>query len=79
MKAAMVHLGAKGQIVVPKAIREQLGLRQGDALMLIVEGERVILRARPANFTDALLGLYKEVWEGIDVDKWLQEERASWD
>ena len=79
METMTVRLGAKGQIVVPKAVREQLGLKEGDALMLMVDGQRVILRARPASFTDAMRGLHKEVWEGVDVDKWLEEERSSWD
>lgn len=26
-----------------------------------------------------LQGLGKEVWEGIDVDQYLEEERSSWD
>lgn len=79
MEAMTVRLGAKGQIVVPKAVREQLGLKVGDALMLVVDEQRIILRARPASFTDAMRGLHKEVWEGVDVDKWLEEERSSWD
>lgn len=79
METMTVRLGAKGQIVVPKTVRDQLGLKEGDALMLMVDGQRVILRARPASFTDAMRGLHKEVWEGVDVDKWLEEERSSWD
>ncbi len=79
MTVMTVRLGAKGQIVVPKAVREQLGLKEGDALMLMVEGQRVILRARPASFTKAMNGLHKEIWEGVDIDKWLDEERSSWD
>ncbi len=79
MTVMTVRLGAKGQIVVPKAVREQLGLKEGDALMLVVDGQRVILRARPTSFTDAMNGLHKEIWEGVDIDKWLDEERSSWD
>lgn len=77
METMTVRLGAKGQIVVPKAVREQLGLKEGDALMLVVDGQRVILRARPASFTEAMLGLHKEVWE--DSEGWLDRERDSWD
>jgi hypothetical protein len=35
-----------------------------------VEGRRSILE---------LEGLGKELWEGVDVQKYLDEERASWD
>lgn len=79
METMTVQLGAKGQLVIPEAVCELLGLKEGDTLMLIVDGPRIILRARPANFTEAMLGLHKEVWEGVDVDKWLDEERSSCD
>lgn len=79
METMTVRLGAKGQIVVPKAVRDQLSLKEGDTLMLVVDGQRVILRARPVSFTEAMRGLHKEIWEGVDVDKWLEEERSSWD
>lgn len=36
-------LSAKGQIVLPKAIREAMGLRKGDRLQLKLEGNCLIL------------------------------------
>jgi AbrB family looped-hinge helix DNA binding protein len=38
-------LTSKGQVTVPKAIRERLKITTGDRLDFIVEGERVVLRA----------------------------------
>jgi len=40
-----VKLRRKGQVVIPKEIREALGLKEGDRLLVGVEGERVILTA----------------------------------
>lgn len=37
-------LTSKGQITVPRAVRERLGMKQGDRLEFAVEGERVILQ-----------------------------------
>jgi hypothetical protein len=34
---------------------------------------------RPLHSILELEGLGKEVWEGIDVDQYLEEERNSWD
>ena len=34
---------AKGQVTIPKAIRELLGINQGDDLVIVVDGERIIL------------------------------------
>jgi AbrB family looped-hinge helix DNA binding protein len=79
MNAITVRLGPKYQIVIPKQVRDVLELRPDDSLMFIMQGTTVILRARPASFTDAMLGLHKELWEGVDPDKWLEEERSSWE
>ncbi len=77
--AIEVRLGPKNQVVIPKAIREALQVKEGDLLLFVVQGETVILRARPASFTDALRGLHNAVWEGSDVDQWLAGERSTWD
>lgn len=38
-------LTSKGQVTVPKAIRDRLKIATGDRLDFIVEGDRVVLRA----------------------------------
>ena len=42
-------LSSKGQITVPKAVREALGLEEGDDVVFRVEGNRAVL-ARTADF-----------------------------
>jgi len=39
-----VRLSSKGQIVIPKAIREALGLEKGDTLILARQGDLLILK-----------------------------------
>ncbi len=39
-------MGKKGVIVVPKIIREKLGLKEGMVLELEVKGDELVLRAR---------------------------------
>ncbi|MCP9917474.1 AbrB/MazE/SpoVT family DNA-binding domain-containing protein [Cyanobium sp. ATX 6F1] len=41
----MATLTAKGQVTVPKAVREALGLRQGDQLSWMLEDGSVRVRA----------------------------------
>jgi AbrB family looped-hinge helix DNA binding protein len=41
-----VRMGKKGVIVVPKIIREKLGLKEGMVLELEVKGDELVLRAR---------------------------------
>jgi antitoxin PrlF len=42
---------SKGQVTVPKAVREALGIREGDKVVFRVEGNRAIL-ARTPDFLD---------------------------
>lgn len=43
----MTHrVGAKGQVVIPKAIREQLGIVPGDEVVFEVDGKDVHVRRR---------------------------------
>jgi AbrB family looped-hinge helix DNA binding protein len=49
-------LSSKGQLTVPKAVREALGLNEGDELVFRVEGNRAVM-AR----TDDFLGLARSI------------------
>ena len=42
-------LSSKGQVTVPKAVRDALGLEEGDDVVFRVEGKRAVL-ARTADF-----------------------------
>ena len=45
------QLSSKGQLTVPKAVRDALGLTEGDQVVFRVEGERALL-ARTPNLLD---------------------------
>src|SRR5207244_3345648 len=44
---AAARLTSKGQITIPKAVREALGLTDGDAVVFRIEGERALLARTP--------------------------------
>lgn len=73
-----VKLSAKYQIVIPREARRQLGLAAGDRLLVVVQGNSIVLVPRPRNYTKHLRGLHKEVWRGVDVPAYLREERKGW-
>ncbi len=77
MHTATARIGARYQVVIPKAIREALNLRPRDTLLFLVDGDMVFLRPKPASFTETLLGLHREIWP--ESDAWLEEERGAWE
>jgi len=68
----------KGQIVIPKEIRETVGISEGDELIVDVERDRVTLKIKPRSYTKRLKGLHKDVWKGVDPKKYVKGERESW-
>jgi antitoxin PrlF len=45
------RLSSKGQVTIPKIVRDALGVEEGDDLVFRLEGERAVL-ARARNFLD---------------------------
>ena len=44
---AVARVSSKGQVTIPRAVREALGIKQGDAVLFRVEGERVVFSRIP--------------------------------
>jgi len=72
-------VSGKYQIVIPKGVREALGLRPGDRLLISVDDDKAVLRRRPRSYAEHLRGLHKELWQGIDSAGYLNGERDSWE
>jgi len=63
------RMTSKGQVTIPKAVREALGIGEGDSLLFEVEGDEVRVRAvrRPVGFAD-YAGAWRE-GEGMGWDE----------
>jgi antitoxin PrlF len=48
---AAARITSKGQVTVPKAVRDALGIKEGDQVVFRVEGKRAVL-ARTPDFLD---------------------------
>lgn len=44
---AAAKVTSKGQVTVPKAVRDALGIKEGDEIVFRVEGHRVVLARTP--------------------------------
>jgi AbrB family looped-hinge helix DNA binding protein len=78
MTTITAQISEKYQVVIPKEVRQILHLRPRDTLLFLINGDTVIIRPKPLNFTDSLRGLHKEVWPA-NSEQWLAEERATWE
>ena len=76
-KGNVVRVGRRGQMVLPKAVREALGVNEGDQLWVEVEGNRVILRPISSLVRESL-GSLRGTW-GEAIASYLKEEREAWD
>ena len=56
----LVKLSSKGQLVIPKSIREALGLRRGTRFYVQVDRGKIILEPQTASPADALYGKYAD-------------------
>ena len=74
----LVRVSGKYQVVIPKSIREKIGLEKGDELTVSLEGNTIVLRVRPESFSEYTLGLHREVWKGTDASEYVEKERSSW-
>ena len=72
-----VRVGKHGTIVIPRSVRERLGIREGAVLELSVEGDRIILKTRD------LWSVLRERGRGLRVDleeaeREIDEDDEAW-
>jgi len=72
---AVTKMSTKGQIVIPKQLREKLGLQPGDPLAMAVDGDRLVLRKitlddllqeSERNYREGKTLSHEETFEGLD-------------
>jgi antitoxin PrlF len=70
-------ISSKGQITVPLEIRRRLGLKEGDRVEFVVEGERTIIRpAQPAeNPFDKYVGALPAFHSKREINAWVRSLR----
>lgn len=76
----VVKLNEKSQIVISKQLRKALGLKAGDYLAAVVEGDKIVLRPKPKNPAARLRGIGKGTWgERSKIDTYLDKLRDEWE
>lgn len=72
------RISEKGQVTIPKKLRDQLGIRVGDELDFEIEhGRLVVAKLVEQDPLDAVWGMLPpEALEGLSVDEWIDEMRG---
>ena len=78
MTTTSVKVSAKYQIAVPQVARRKLNIKTGDRLLVDVQDDVIVLIPEPKRYTAYLQGLHGEIWKGVDIQKYLNGERAAW-
>jgi AbrB family looped-hinge helix DNA binding protein len=78
MPNLFVKVNAKNQITIPESIREQLNIKAGDHILVDVQENIMVLLLQPASYTNHLQGLHSEIWNGVNAEKYLSNERDAW-
>ncbi|MBI2039520.1 AbrB/MazE/SpoVT family DNA-binding domain-containing protein [Candidatus Microgenomates bacterium] len=76
-------VNVKYQVVIPKEARRKINLKPGQKMNVDVVGEKVVLskirKKKEWKWPDDYLKNLKDPWEGEDREKYLEEERNSWE
>ena len=69
-------VSTKNQIAIPSEARRRLGIEPGDRLDVVVSGDTIVMRKRPARASDRLRGLGEgKGWYEPDADTYLRRLR----
>ncbi len=68
-------LAERGQVVIPKAIRDQLGLTPGALLTFSVEDGKLVIRKKVDDAISRVRGRFKFA-AGDSLDEWMRDTRG---
>ncbi len=73
-----VKVSKRHQIALPSRARRALNIQPGDRLLVDIQDGLLILMPRPKDYVAHMAGLHKEIWTGVDTDRYMDEEREAW-
>jgi AbrB family looped-hinge helix DNA binding protein len=76
MALPSVKVSNRYQIAVPQHARKRLKIKSGDRLLVDVQDGMIVLLPEPQNYTQALAGLHREIWE--KTGEYVAGERSAW-
>jgi AbrB family looped-hinge helix DNA binding protein len=75
-KTEEITVSSKGQLVIPKPMREELGIRTGSKVLIRQHDNSILILPKPKDPLEAMIALGRRLKLG-DMRKELQEERRK--
>ena len=77
-EAITVKVSSRYQIAIPSLARKQLNIQAGDRLLVDIQDGMIVLSPQPENYAAHLAGLHKDIWQAVNTDAYLDQERDAW-
>ncbi|MBI4895661.1 MAG: AbrB/MazE/SpoVT family DNA-binding domain-containing protein [Candidatus Aenigmarchaeota archaeon] len=72
-------LTSKGQVTIPKQIREHFGLKEGNKIVFIEKANEIVIRPKIENALQKLKELRKTMKiDESEIDKMIEESKKDW-
>lgn len=79
MKLEEAKITSKGQITIPKSIRNTLQLKTGGRVVFIPEGREIIMVAKTEDPLKGLIELRKEIkFSKKEIKEMIRESKKEW-
>lgn len=77
--AEKTTLSKKGQVTIPKSIREKLGLESGKKVLFEIKGKEAVLYPEVEDPMDELRELRKEIsFSKKEIDEMIESSKEKW-
>ncbi len=77
-QSTTVKVSSRNQIALPSEARKRLSIEPGDRLLVDVQNGMLILVPQPKDYAAYMAGLHRKVWQDIDTDAYIENERDAW-
>jgi antitoxin PrlF len=72
-------VSSKGQVTIPQEVRTRLGLRPGDRVEFVAEGDKTIVRPARGhvNVFEKYIGAFPHLKTRDEINNWIRELRED--
>jgi len=74
----ITKVNSRNQIIIPQAMLDKLNIKAWDRLFVDVQDGIMVLIPEPKSCTNHLQGLHSEIWETVDIEKYINDEHVAW-